>query len=382
MKIIFVTPYADPEKGAAIVRVNSYRDYFTAAGHTVTILAPARKGIEPQENIIRYNGAKDLLKRLGKEDFDILVGTSPPIQHVFVATLFCKLRGIPVVLDSKDIFSHTAPKVGLIKEGSPKHRVYNILERVTHHLVDKILVLDADLGDWIHENYHIPRNKILVAANGVDTDTIYKDPQAGKAIRKKLKIPATTPVIIYLGGLGDERYIDFLTHTANTIKKRKAVVLFVIAFDGSPHAIRHMEQIDETVKKLDMQDSFRVVKNIPHADVYQYLSAADIGVDFWGNLVFLAVTVKILEYLACGLPVIVKTPSRNKTYERFFTNPIVGHGSSEWGDYTKHLDETLSHIKQSRKIAQERTNMIKKFHTRKATNTLVLDVLNDLTSSK
>ena len=52
MKIAIVTPFYDPEKGACIVRVNAFKNYFKNRSSKVEILVPARNKINGKR--VRY----------------------------------------------------------------------------------------------------------------------------------------------------------------------------------------------------------------------------------------------------------------------------------------------------------------------------------------
>ncbi len=377
MKICLVSPYANPEKGAAIVRVNSFSGYFTSKGNEVKIFSPARGGLESRENIVRYRGILGLVELLWKTDFDVLIGTSPPITHPFFAMLVCKLKRKRFVLDSKDIFTQTAAKLGIANKKIVKFRIYALMEMLVHRNSDKILVLDSTIGKWLEKRYSIPESKILVAPNGVDTKLVHADLAEGKKIRKKFGISAGSRVLIYLGGLGDERYLDFLRESAAIIKKTSATILFVIASDETPVAMGHIAEIESTVKQLGLKDNFLLVKNIPHSEVYRYLSAADIGIDFWEGFELFAVPVKILEYMACGLPVVVKTPANNESFQKFFSGNDVGFRSDNWKELAENLERILKNFGPFRLKAKNNAAIIKTKYTRDACNAGVLRVLKD-----
>ena len=378
MKICIVAPYANPEKGAAIVRVNSFSDYFASKGNEVSIFSPERGGLKPQENIVRYPGISGLLRLLWKADFDVLIGTSPPVSHAFFAMLMCKLKGKKFILDSKDIFTQTAAKLGVMEKESAKFRIYALMEMLVHKNSGKILVLDSTIGKWLEKKYSLPESRILVAPNGVDTKVVRADPAEGRKIRKKLGIRINCRVLIYLGGLGDEPCTDFLRETAPVIKKTSAVMLFVIASDETAIALKRIAEIESAVKQLGLEGNFRLVKNIPHKDVYRYISAADMGIDFWGDgLELLAVPVKILEYMACGLPVAVKTPANNESFRKFFSENDVGFQSSRWKGLAENLEKILENFSQFRLKGEKNAGIIKAKYTRDACNAEVLRVLKD-----
>lgn len=382
MKICCVTPFADPEKGASVVRVNSYRQYFESRGHSVTVLSPFRKGVGSSETVTRYRGILDLVKKVWKTDFDVLMGTSPPIPHVFFSLLVSKLKQKPVVLDSKDIFSHTGLLLGIFKKNNPKFWAYRFLEKLTHQWADQILVLDLRLGRWLTHHYGVPSYKIRLAANGVDPKIVYRNVLEGKKIREQLGIPSDALVLIYMGGLGDEQYLAFLENSAAELRKKKAFVLFVIAQDNSAFAKSEIQKIRETVQKQKLEDRFAMVFNIEHRDAYRYLSAADIGLDFWSHLAHFAVTVKIMEYMACGLPVLVKTPKENESFREFFKHYDVGLAASDWTGFDQHLKTILENPAEFAKKGANSANLVKKEFSREITNKTVLKLLSELTKQQ
>ncbi|MDO8428082.1 MAG: glycosyltransferase [Candidatus Diapherotrites archaeon] len=378
MKIFLVVPYADPEKGAAIVRVNSFRDYFQSQSHSVQVIAPLRKGLESAQTIFRYKNILQLIKFLLSNNFDVLLATSPPIVHAFFSLLICKLKRKPFVLDSKDLFTHTAIKLGLLKKGSLKFYIYRFMEIVTHKWARHILVLDPTLGDRISQLYSVQPEKITAAYNGVDVRIVRKDAVAGKKIREQLNISANAGLIIYLGGLGDERYIDFLQETGNIIKKYNAYILFVIASDESLIAGQRLNEIYACIEQLELKKNFILLKNIPHPEVYKYLSAADIGVDFWPDFEYFAVSVKVLEYMACELSVMIKIPKRNKSYKDFFEKYAVGAALTEWSDFKIHLDAALMNLPSFKEQGVKGAEIIKENFTRDVTSKKVLKILENL----
>ena len=378
MKICIVSPYAEPEKGAAIVRVDSLKKYLEKKGNKVKVLSPKRNNIQSTYNVFRYTNIFHLMKILISIDYDVLIGVSPPITHNFFSLIICKLKRKPMILDSKDIFTHTILKLGIMKEKSIKFILYNIIEKIVHKNSEKILVLDKNIGDWIIKKYSLEKNRIVVAPNGVDIENVRKDYSKRANIRKNLGIDKNSLLVIYMGGLGDEKYLRFLEETERVLKKKKIEILFLIASDESKSAENELNQLKLKVKKLGLDSRFHLLKNVEHSEVYKYLSAADFGLDFWENLNHFAVPVKVLEYMSCGLPVIIKIPKNNKSFKDFFEKYDVGFASNNWKEYKKKFISALSNLKLSKKKGMKGIKIIKEQFKRETTNTTIMNTLNEL----
>ena len=377
MDIFFIAPFADPEKGAAVVRANSFRDFFCSKGHSVMLLAPARNGILSTEQVFRYRGIFSLARHLFKNDFDVLIGTSPLLLDIFVSILICKIKRKPFVFDSKDLFTANQETLGLLKKNTLKFQAYRFIERFSHRQASKILVLDLQIGKVLCKDHGINPEKILLAANGVDTAVIH--PVLGKReTRKQLSIPQKARLLVYMGGLGDEQYLQFLQTTAPLLKKHRTFVLFVIASDHSEMAKQQLYQIQSRVEQLGIQNRFRLVVNVPHPEIPRYLSAADAGLDFLGNFPHFPITVKILEYMACGLPAMVKSPRDSTNYGAFFSKYDTGFSASTWPEFYAQTESVLGAFSAFRKKGRKGPHIIKSGFTREITNKKVLQILEEL----
>ncbi len=171
----------------------------------------------------------------------------------------------------------------------------SVLERVCCMLADEVVVTsDLDKHN-LSRIQHVPEKKIRVIPNGTDPAHYKPDPALGAETRRTLQIPDEAPVLTFVGRSSYPpnrlavEYIKNILSPAVWEKYPKA--RFLIVSRELPEAI---------VKNADP-------RFIPISDKqdYPYINASDLC------LAPLAVgggtRIKILNYLACGKPV-VSTP--------------------------------------------------------------------------
>jgi glycosyltransferase involved in cell wall biosynthesis len=143
----------------------------------------------------------------------------------------------------------------------------------------------------------ISEKKIRVIPFGVDT-TIFNPDVSGEAVRKKLQINKDDIVIISTRFLFNNHYnIDCLIKAIPLIQKKHKNVKFLIK--GAGPLENYLKRLTQ---KLNVSNNVRFVGLVPHTEIAQYLSAADIYV----STCFLdSTSVSLLEAMACGLAPVV-----------------------------------------------------------------------------
>lgn len=211
------------------------------------------------------------------KDIDLLFGYMPNCWGGYPAAQCKFITKLPMVLDCADLF-----------------KVYpSLLQYLTVRISDKILVISQPIKDFLMLRYGVPEEKIIVLPNGVDT-TIFNPQVRGKGLKDKL---GAEHIVLFVGYLYT---LDTLIKAALNLVKEKPKTLFVIVGNHG-----RLKWINE-VKKMGLEKNFLFMGPIQHTEVPKYIMAADVCINIFPQNEYFAAAhpLKILEYMACGKPVI------------------------------------------------------------------------------
>ncbi|MFC1690824.1 glycosyltransferase [Nanoarchaeota archaeon] len=132
---------------------------------------------------------------------------------------------------------------------------------------DKIIAVSNAMKKTCIELGINPR-KIEVVENGVNIDQF--KPMNKKDCRKRLNLPETKSIVLYVGNLKKIKGVDYLVDAAKEVLKEDKEVLFCLCGDG--------ELKDDLIKrcqKYNIQDNFIFAGQIKHNKVATWINAAD-----------------------------------------------------------------------------------------------------------
>jgi glycosyltransferase involved in cell wall biosynthesis len=112
------------------------------------------------------------------------------------------------------------------------------------------------------------------------------------------------PILLYQGTMGRDRGLSHMLEGMAILRERMPGVLLVLVGMSDP-VLR--EKVDARVRRDGLDECIHIVSWAPHAEIANYIAIADIG------LVPLqpskknrkSLPLKIFEYMACGLPMLV-----------------------------------------------------------------------------
>ena len=169
--------------------------------------------------------------------------------------------------------------------------------------VDAIVAITRIAADELHTGLGFPRNRILVAPDGVP-DTWLEPIEQGEA-RRRLDLRAARPLVIYTGKVHPDT-VPLLFDTAEGLRDR-AELIVVGAPPGEPTESRaRLADLHERVHSRRL--TMRFVGPVRVDQVRLYQSAADVLIaPYSGKLRWAryASPLKIFEYMAAGRPMVV-----------------------------------------------------------------------------
>lgn len=286
------------------------------------------------------------------ENIDLLLGYMPNCWGGYPAAQCKIITGLPMVLDCADLF-----------------KIYpSVLQYLTVRISDKILVVSQPIKDFLMLKYDVPEEKIAVLPNGVDT-TIFNPWVRGKGLKDKL---GAEYIVLFVGYIYT---LDILIKAALNIVKEKPKTLFIIV--GNHGLLKWINEI----KKLSLEENFLFTGPIPHAEVPEYISDADVCINIFPQNEYFAAAhpLKILEYMACGKPVIATNlPGTAQTIQ----NGVNGflYNSEDVKTFTEYLHMLLSDQNLRKRIGQAAWTTVKYHYNWETIAENLIKIFEDIVS--
>ena len=226
--------------------------------------------------------------------------SSPPVPAILPALRMAKRGRVPFILDIRDLWPEIAVALGIMKESSAIHRYLSGIVREAYRYASAIVVTTPGDGEAVAK-WGVKAERIKLIPNGANTEIFRPDENARRDIRAKLGI-GDDLAVIYSGSFGrGMNDLDTLLETAYLLRDVKGI-RFLLVGEGD----KHCELKDQAAKRNI--PSITCIPSQPPRELNAYLNAADIGFiprrglesDTGGN-----VPVKMFEYMAVGLPVLL-----------------------------------------------------------------------------
>jgi glycosyltransferase involved in cell wall biosynthesis len=167
-------------------------------------------------------------------------------------------------------------------------------EIATLSMVDAIICPSAVTKAYI-ASLGIPREKITVVSNGVDTKLF--TPQS-------ISLSADRPTILYIGTLADWQGLDVLLEALPAIVAQSQCKLRIV---GRGRGRQH-KNLQKRIRKLGLEERVSIEPAVPHHEVPALIAQADVCVAPLAyndrNVTQGCCPIKIIEYMACARPIV------------------------------------------------------------------------------
>ncbi|HEX4414647.1 MAG TPA: glycosyltransferase [Lacipirellulaceae bacterium] len=167
------------------------------------------------------------------------------------------------------------------------------LNRILTPLTDAFIAVADSHGQFLAQNLRVPRERVAVIPNGVDTERFAPVPDVA-AIRKALNIGPTDPVLGIVAALRPEKNHELFLGVAARIVKELPNARFLIVGDGPCRA-----SLEQHAESLGIAD--RTIFAGSRPDVPRLLAAMDV---FALTSHMEANPLSILEAMSVGRPVV------------------------------------------------------------------------------
>ena len=278
MKILFFSHYYTPEGNAPATRVSALCERWAQAGHDVTVVTcppnvpngivydgyvnrrtsevingvkvervklyiAANKGaMKRMFNFVSYF-LKALMAAMRLSKPDVVIATSPQIFCGYAGVWYKRLRGVPLVIEIRDIWPES---MGAVGANIPKIAYWGLekIERAMYRKCDRLVTVGEGYLERLAEK-GVPREKMSIVMNGTDL-AVYQPGDKNAELYKKYGLEGKF-VVSYIGTVGMACGLEVVLAAAEILgrkehKDRKEVV-FVVVGDGA-----HREKLEAEAK--------------------------------------------------------------------------------------------------------------------------------------
>ncbi|MCB0747812.1 MAG: glycosyltransferase family 4 protein [Ignavibacteriae bacterium] len=234
-----------------------------------------------------------LLSLSFKGSYDVIVVHTLPEFLVFV-TLIQKLGGTKILLDVRDtsveLFDSKWKNRALLRS------IVKFIAKLSSQFADKIVTASPGFEEKLIER-KVPKEKITVLYNSADTKIFQFDDN-----RKFEKITSSAK-IIYHGTIAERFGIDIAINAIALIQKTiPNSEINIFGFYDDDYKV----SLEELIKELGLQGKVHLNGRQSLDQLYQHIKNSDIGIVPYRSDIFmeLALSTKMFEYVASGIPVV------------------------------------------------------------------------------
>lgn len=280
-----------PVGGAETLLVNLVRG-FSETQITPSVVCLKEKGPLGEEiakdfpvfdRVLKHKYDVGVLNRLTqhfkreKTDAVVTVGAG---DKMFWGRLAAKRAGVPVICSA------------LHSTGWPDG--IGRLNRLLTSITDGFIGVAKSHGDFLVQAERLPKSKVFVIPNGVDTKRFVPSPTAYREVRKELGLREDAKIIGIVAALRPEKNHSLFLQLAMRLQERNPNTHFVIVGDGPERASLRVQRAT-----MGLQHCVHFLGS--RSDTPRLLAAMDLFVLTSHNE---ASPVSILEALSCEVPVV------------------------------------------------------------------------------
>ncbi len=337
MKILYISQYFPPEMGAPAARASELSKHWADAGHDVTVLTGFPNhptGVVPADyrskfrrlvfreriggaNVVRtwllpFPNRKAYERMLNYASFcisaastglflarpDLVIGSSPQLLVALSASFLARWKRVPFVFEVRDLWPESLAAVGVGSNNSFLHRALARIADFLYRQAQRIIVVTPAFEDYLVEHWRVPREKISVVENGVETQLF--SPRASVDLKKSLGLEGKF-VVSYVGTMGMAHGLETILDAATNLQHADPGIVFLLVGEGAEKA-----RIVALAKERGLKN-VQFVDQQPREKIPGYIAASDACLVLLkkADVFKTVIPTKMLEFMSCARPVIL-----------------------------------------------------------------------------
>ena len=235
---------------------------------------------------------------LARRGFDVIHAANPPDTFWAIAA-FYKLFGKRYVFDHHDLCPELyLSRFGEQRRGSVLHRLLVLLEWAQFRTADLVISTNESYRQVALSRGRMNDAKVFVVRSGPSRERF----ATVRPVQESLK-DGKRFLVAYLGVMAPQDGVDHLLRAARILvhERRRDDVGFTLIGAGDS-----FDELRKLAHDLELDSCVRFTGRIPDADVETILATSDVCVcpDPRNPLNDVSTMNKVLEYMACGRPVV------------------------------------------------------------------------------
>ncbi len=337
MKILYISQYFPPEMGAPAARAAELSRHWAASGHDVTVLTgfpnhptgvvpPAYRDkirrllVHEQTDgvsvvrtwLLPFPNRKAYERMLNYSSFclsaastgmflsrpDVVIATSPQLLVGLSGWWVARWKRVPFVFEVRDLWPESLAAVGVGKSDSVLHKTLAKIAGFLYRHSDRVAVVSPAFEDYLAKQWRVPRGKICVVENGVETKLFA--PGAGGDLKRELGMEGKF-VVSYIGTMGMAHGLDIIIAAAARLRDTNPEIVFLMLGEGA-----EKERIIALAREKKLHN-LRFIDQQPREKIPGYICASDVCLVLLKktDLFKTVIPTKMLEFMSCARPVIL-----------------------------------------------------------------------------
>ena len=261
------------------------------------------------------------LKAINKKNKIDLVHCLYPNSSVAGAVLYKLIYGnIKILYDLRSPWIHISIERGSINKVIAP--IYKLIAYTSEYIlslfVDKFIFITDGLFNFYKGKLRLKNKPFAIIPSGIDIDFFRSKPQQN--IRSLYNISVNDIVIGHVGAVSSLRHLNEVIRAFADIPNKAQGYKFIIVGSGDDK-----EKLENLVMELKIEDKVIFTGQVNQESVRDYLHAFDVGIcHLPDTFVFRQSSpMKVLEYLALGLPVLASDILTHRELSDIFKKVVI-----------------------------------------------------------
>jgi len=231
-----------------------------------------------------------------RNDFDVLIASSPPFLPQASAAALSRMRGIPLVLEIRDLWPDYMVQLGMLRNTKARAALF-ALERRLLNVADQVVVVTESFRERVIAKGVRP-DRVDVIPNGVDL-TVYHATDESSSV-PALGRESDEFLVGYLGTFGKGQGLEYVIRAAALLEKERGPIRFVLAGDGP-----ELSAVKDEIATLGVT-SVNLHPPIPRNETRAFYNSCDLCLVPLAPIPIFSETIpsKIFEIMACERPLV------------------------------------------------------------------------------